>query len=83
MKFIWESLDPDEVFRLDVENSEIRLNSRFKKDIARGPARGDAPLFKLVLVFLLQQDLGKSFLTSKSTAWLRRVNHALIASLKD
>jgi hypothetical protein len=81
IKFRWASLDLDEVFRIDSSANSILLNTRFKRQIV--DRSGDAPMFKILLLLYLQNDLSKSFLTKKSNDWLSRVNRALIASVKE
>lgn len=80
--FRWSKLDHDEVFRIDAREGVILLNLRFKKELVEG-GRDDAPVLKVALLFLLQDDLAKAFQTKTSIAWCQRVNMALIASLKD
>jgi hypothetical protein len=55
---------------------------RFKRELAEG-GNPDAPVLKVALMFLLQDEIGKSFLTKVSTERLQRINLALIASLKS
>ena len=81
VRFKWARLDIDEVVGVDAQKTTIILNSRFKRELVEGKRR-DAPVLKLALMFLLQGELEKTFRTKTATAWLQRVNHALIASLK-
>lgn len=82
VSFKWTQLDLDEIFRLDAENDVIHLNSKYKKYLTEG-AGDDAPVLKLVLMFLCKDELEKSFQTKKSKDWLQRVNQALLASMKE
>lgn len=81
VSFQWTKLDHDEIFRVDAEHAEIRLNSRFRQSLAEGEGN-DAPVLKMALLFLLQQELEKSFQTTKSVEWMQKVNQALIAATK-
>lgn len=81
VSFKWVRLDSDEVVRVEAGNTVILLNSRFKRELAEGSG-SDAPVLKIALMFLLQDEIGKSFTTKVSEEWLQRINHALIASLK-
>jgi hypothetical protein len=82
VRFKWARLDPDEVFRVESDQKAILLNSRYKANLLEGDS-GDAPVLKLVLMFLLQDELSKTFATRKSREWLQRVNLSLIASMKE
>lgn len=82
VSFKWTNLDLDEIFRVDAGNDVIHLNLRYKKHLVEGSS-SDAPVLKLVLMFLFQDELEKSFATKKSLDWLQRVNHALLASMKE
>jgi hypothetical protein len=81
VRFKWAPLDHDEIVGVDAQKATIILNSRFKRELAEGKRR-DAPVLKIALMFLLQRELEKAFRTKTATAWLQRINHALIASLK-
>ena len=81
VRFKWAPLDHDEIVQVDPEKTTIVLNSRFKKELVEGGGR-DAPVLKMALMFLLQRELDKAFKTKSGDAWLQRINHALIASLK-
>jgi histidine kinase/DNA gyrase B/HSP90-like ATPase len=82
VSFKWTQLDHDEIFRLDAKQDEIHLNTRYKKYLVEGSTR-EAPVLKLVLMFLFKDELEKSFATRKSLDWVQRVNQALLASLKE
>jgi hypothetical protein len=79
--FKWTKLDHDEIFRVDAERTTIHLNSRYKMHLLEGDSR-DTPVLKIALLFLLQDELDKSFQTGKSIDTIQRINQALIASLK-
>lgn len=79
--FRWSTLDHDEMFRVAPEEDCIMLNSRFRRDICEGRST-DAPVLKIVLMFLLQAELDKAFLTQKSASWLQKINQSLIAAMK-
>lgn len=80
--FEWTKLDLDEIVRVDVEEDVIYMNSKYKKYLVEG-SRNDAPVLKMALMFLFQNELEKSFSTKKSLEWVQRVNQALIASMKE
>lgn len=82
VSFKWTELDHDEIFRLDAKKDEIHLNKKYKRYLVEG-ATSDAPVLKLVLMFLFKDELEKSFATKKSLDWVQRVNQALLASLKE
>jgi hypothetical protein len=80
--FVWKNLDLDEIFRLDVREDIIYLNNVYKKYLVEGHST-DAPVLKLLLMFLCQDQLEKSFVTKKSGDWLQRINQAALASMKE
>jgi hypothetical protein len=80
--FKWTKLDLDEVVRVDAERDVIHFNARYKRHLSEGSS-GDAPVLKVALMFLLQEELEKSFVTKKAQGWLQRVNAALLASMKE
>ena len=82
VSFKWTQLDHDEIFSLDAKRDIIHLNTRYKKYLVEGKTR-DAPVLKLVLMFLFKDQLEKSFATKKSLDLVQRVNQALLASLKE
>lgn len=81
VSFKWKKLDPDEVFRVQAGRPEIIFNSQFREEVSEG-GRDDAPMLKVALMFLLQEEIGKSFSTKVSAEWLQRLNLALLASIK-
>jgi histidine kinase/DNA gyrase B/HSP90-like ATPase len=82
VSFKWTKLAHDEIFRLDAKKDEIHLNTKYKEYLLEG-STSDAPILKLVLMFLFKDELEKSFATKKSLDWVQRVNSALLASLKE
>ena len=81
VSFKWIQLDSDEIFRVKAGDPAVLLNSRFRRQLAEGEGN-DAPVLKLALMFLLQDQIGKTFSTKVSEEWVQRINQALIASLK-
>lgn len=82
ISFKWAKLDFDEIFRADAVNATILLNLKYRKALAEGTS-DDAPVLKVALMFLLQEELEKAFATKKSLDWMQRVNQSLLASLKE
>lgn len=82
VSFKWTKLDLDEIVRVDADMDVIHLNVKHKKHLAEGSS-GDAPVLKMVLMFLFQDVLEKSFTTKKSLEWQQRINQALLASMKE
>lgn len=80
--FRWAQLDADEIMRVDGDEHAILLNSRYRPQLREGGSN-DAPVLKLTLMFLLQDELGKAFMTKVSAERLQRINQALIASMKS
>lgn len=82
VSFRWAKFEADEIVRVNAREREILLNTRFKADLVEGTTN-DARVLKMALMFLLQEELEKTFSTKVSSEWLQRVNLALIASLKS
>lgn len=82
VSFKWSRLDADEVVRVSLESSVIMLNSRYRSALVEGDSN-DAPVLKVALMFLLQDELLKAFSTQKSIDWMQRINLALLASMKE
>lgn len=80
--FKWARLDSDEIFQIKLGKNVLYLNTRFRRDLAEGGGR-ESPVLKVALLFLVQSEMEKAFLTKISEDWLQRVNHALIAALKS
>jgi hypothetical protein len=80
--FRWGRLDHDEIVRVEPGSSTIELNAKFREYLAEGRSK-DAPVLKIAFMFLLQDELEKSFRTKRTTDWIQRINHALIAALKE
>jgi hypothetical protein len=81
ISFEWALLDSDEVIRVNPSGKTLLLNSRFRRDVSEGGSN-DAPVLKLALMFLIQDEFRKSFSTKVSDEWIQKINLALIASLK-
>jgi hypothetical protein len=81
VEFKWQKLDPDEVFRVDASARVIMLNTSYRRQLAEGGGK-DAPVLKVTLLFMLQDTLGKAFVTKVAEERLQRINHSLLASLK-
>lgn len=82
VSFRWTRLDSDEIVKVVPGSPLVWLNSRFRASLAEGEGN-DAPVLKLALMFLLQDIFAKAFSTKVTEEWLQRINHALIASLKE
>jgi len=78
--FAWRRLNPDEVFRIDAASDTLLLNAQYRGRLAQGRT-GDAQTLKLALMFLLQDEFGKTFAKSTSIEWIRKINSALLATL--
>lgn len=80
--FKWARLDSDEVFQIKPGKNVLYLNTRFRRELAEGGGR-ESPVLKVALLFLVQSEMEKTFLTKVSEDWIQRVNHSLIAALKS
>ena len=79
--FKWRSLGHDEIVAVDAVKHELILNSKFRRVITCG-SENDGAMIKLLMLFLLQQNLKKSFETEKGRDWLHRINMSLLSCLQ-
>lgn len=81
VQFAWRRLDPDIFVDVDRENHAIVLNTLYRKDVLRGesPSATDAALVKMLLMFMLHDQLDRRAMTDKYLDWFQRMNHALVA----
>jgi hypothetical protein len=79
--FVWESLPKKKVFEVEPEADRIVLNRKYRRQLL-GPAAAsvsDAPLVKLLLFLLLEDELDRSRNSRKHQDWLDRCNKVLLA----
>ena len=83
LDFVWEALEEDEVFRLDLTETRILLNRDYRRDIlGDAPASGaDAPLFKMLLFLLFKGDFERLRFSGKRSAELATCNALLLDAL--
>lgn len=83
LDFVWEALDDDEVFRLDLSNTRIILNKEYRRDILRdAPASSaDVPLFKVLLFLLFKDDFERLRFSSKRSEYLKTCNALLLEAI--
>jgi hypothetical protein len=84
MDFVWQNLEPDRFFEVDRENIRILLNKRFRHIILQGSSgsRADAPLLKLLLYFLLRDELDTYRVSQQRKDWLDSVNDSLCEAVE-
>lgn len=81
--FVWEDLSEDKMFEIDQSEQTILLNKRFRSALLHGakPSRVDAPLFKTMLLLLLEQDLFKERLSKSRKERLSRLSRFLASAI--
>jgi hypothetical protein len=84
MDFVWQNMEPDRFFEVDRENARILLNKRFRHIILQGSSgsRADAPLLKLLLYFLLREELDTYRISHQRKDWLDSVNDSLCEAVE-
>lgn len=82
--FVWEDLGESEMFEIDQAAQTIRLNRLYREPILQGakPGRVDAPLFKSMLLLILEQDLFRERLSKGRKQRLERMSRYLAAALR-
>lgn len=80
VSFEWTWLDSDALFEIDREQKTIRFNRRYRKQILKGsnPDATNLPLLKLLIFFLVENDLDKDRVTAARRRRLDQIN-ALLA----
>lgn len=83
LDFVWESLEKDEVFRLDLSETRVILNRDYRRDIlGDAPATAaDAPLVKMLLFLLFKDDFERLRFSGKRTAYLQTCNALMLEAL--
>jgi hypothetical protein len=83
LDFVWETLEDDEVFRLDLSETRLLLNKTYRRDIlGEAPASGaDAPFVKMLLFLLFKGDFERLRFSAKRTAELETCNALLLDAL--
>jgi hypothetical protein len=80
--FAWKELDPDIFVEIDRDSQTIVLNSLYRRKVLKGQAASvtDAPLIKLLLMFLLHDHLDRKASSEKYREWLQKVNLSLVTT---
>lgn len=81
--FVWEELGENEMFEIDQSEQTILLNKRYRSALLHGakPGRVDAPLFKTMLLLILEQDLFKERLSRVRKERLSRLSRFLVSAI--
>lgn len=78
--FNWKNLKDAEVFTIELKNHEIQLNKKYKSKLVEGGS-DNAPVLKLLLLFLCEDVLGKTLTSEKTTSWLQKINLCLLTAM--
>lgn len=83
LDFIWETLEDEEVFRLDLSETKLLLNKTYRRDIlGEAPASGaDAPFVKMLLFMLFKDDFERLRFSGKRMSELEVCNALLLDAL--
>ncbi len=84
INFAWEPLDEELVFQLDLTQSRVVLNRLHRQAIlGADPASGaDAPIVKMLLFLLLQNDFERTRTSPKRREEIRQINALLLEVVK-
>lgn len=82
VEFKWKKLDPDIFVELDQDKQTIILNSIYRSKVLKGQTASvtDAPLIKLLLMFLLHDHLDRKASSEKYRDWIQKINLTLTAT---
>jgi hypothetical protein len=83
LDFVWEALEEDEVFRLDLSDTRILINKNYRHDIlGDAPASGaDAPLIKILLFLLFKDDFERLRFSGKRSEYLKTCNALMLNAI--
>lgn len=83
--FEWGAVDTGDFFEVDRENWTVRLNKLFRSTVLGGSAgsSADAPIVKLLLFFLLQEEFDRDRVSRQQRERLEKLNGALVAAVKS
>lgn len=82
ISFKWDYLNEDEVFKLDTKTHCIFLNIKHKRKLVEGGG-DDAPILKLLLLFLCEDKLGMTLPSDKTKNWLQKINLSILTALGE
>ncbi|MBZ4408972.1 ATP-binding protein [Myxococcus sp. XM-1-1-1] len=84
VNFEWADIEGGDFFEIDREGLVIRLNRTYRNRVLgnRRPSAADAPLLKVLLFLLLQEDLDSGRVSRKQREWLDTCNRALAHAMK-
>lgn len=80
--FSWKKLPASTFVQLDREGRELTLNSLYRSKVLNGQKGSvtDAPIVKMLLLFLFHDELDRKASSEKYQDWLERVNQSLVAA---
>ena len=83
INFKWQGLDPYEFVRLDPDRNRILLNIDYRSRVlgTKRASSADAPIIKLLLFFLLQEEFDRRASSEQYRNWLKRVNETIVMTL--
>lgn len=84
VSFHWESLEEDELFRLDRDQCAIKLNSLYRKQLLgeRRASVADVPLLKTMLFLLVEEGLNSDRVSGLQKKRMAVINELLLKAAK-
>jgi hypothetical protein len=85
IKFRWSRIAADELFEVDREVGEIRLNSLYRDAILRESRRfkSDAPLVKALLFLLLRSEFERERIREAHQRTIDQINEVLVTAVQE
>ncbi|CUT09700.1 hypothetical protein BF49_0780 [Bradyrhizobium sp.] len=83
--FDWSNeLEPYEFVRIDRDRGRLVLNQAYRAKVlqSKRASAADAPLVKLLLLFLLHEEFDRKASSAKYLDWLKRMNETIVAVLR-
>ncbi len=84
LDFVWEELDDEELFSLDLTDTRLVLNKNYRRAVlGDAPASGaDVPLIKMLFFLLFRDDFERLRFSGKRAAYLETCNALLLDALR-
>lgn len=83
--FEWGTIDTGEFLAIDRQNRTVRLNKTYRSTVLGGTtgSSADAPIVKILLFFLLQDEFDRDRLSRQQRERLDNLNAVLLAAAKS
>ncbi|TYC79873.1 ATP-binding protein [Stappia sp. BW2] len=83
LDFVWQVLDQEELFRLDLAETRVLLNKNYRREILgeASASATDAPIIKILIFLLFKDDFERFRFSAKRNAYLKACNALLLEAI--